>query len=89
MEEEVLERDLSLAIALKHIPYKEIIMATKATAYRLDQKSANALSLGVNVTYNRLSDPDLIYPFNSTRPFTVQRGPQHFHSLRRQGQSKQ
>ena len=45
----VLELDLSLAIALKHITYKEIITATKSTAYRLDQNSANALSFGVNV----------------------------------------
>ena len=57
MEEEVLTLVLSFAIAPKHIPYEEIITATEATARRLDQKSADALRLGVSAALQQAKPP--------------------------------
>ena len=57
MEEEVLALGLSFAIAPKHIPYEEIITATEATARRLDQKSADALRLGVSAALQQAKPP--------------------------------
>ena len=44
-------------IAPKHIPYEEIITATEATARRLDQKSADALRLGVSAALQQAKPP--------------------------------